>query len=137
MDSDAVRTVVGEWIRKGDHDLGMGRLGVESGSVYTDGIAFHCQQAAEKYVKALLVAKGLRFGRVHDLAALLDLLADDIDVPDEYYDDAEILNAYAVEVRYPAGIPDPSADEAREALTIAERWRATFLRHIEQHRPGS
>jgi hypothetical protein len=29
---------------------------------------FHVQQSAEKFLKALLIAKGLDFGRKHDLA---------------------------------------------------------------------
>ncbi|MDR0598605.1 MAG: HEPN domain-containing protein, partial [Treponema sp.] len=36
-------------------------------------ICFHCQQAAEKYLKGFLVFKGIEFPKTHDLAALLKL----------------------------------------------------------------
>lgn len=34
-------------------------------------VAFHAQQAAEKTLKAVLAFKGVRYGKVHDLAHLL------------------------------------------------------------------
>ena len=34
-------------------------------------ICFHCQQAAEKYLKAFLVQRGLKPERTHDLAHLV------------------------------------------------------------------
>lgn len=39
-------------------------------------IGFHCQQAAEKLLKALLSEHGVIFRRTHDLTELCDLLAD-------------------------------------------------------------
>ncbi len=40
----------------------------------TDIISFHCQQCAEKYLKALLLYRGVAFPRTHDLRLLLDLV---------------------------------------------------------------
>jgi HEPN domain-containing protein len=78
---------------------------------------FHAQQCAEKYLKALLVARGQRFPRTHDLAALHDLcLQSDLQVSIEL-EQIERLNAYAVQVRYPGD--DPTINEAREAVEIA------------------
>jgi HEPN domain-containing protein len=39
-----------------------------------DTIRFHCQQCAEKYLKARLQEAGLRFPRTYDLWALLTLV---------------------------------------------------------------
>jgi HEPN domain-containing protein len=39
-------------------------------------IGFHLQQAAEKLLKALLAAREVRYGRIHNLRALMDLLTD-------------------------------------------------------------
>jgi HEPN domain-containing protein len=38
-------------------------------------IGFHCQQAAEKMLKALLSDLGVAFRKTHELGALMDLLA--------------------------------------------------------------
>jgi HEPN domain-containing protein len=37
-------------------------------------VCFHCQQAAEKYLKALLQEKGAAVLKTHDLEDILDLL---------------------------------------------------------------
>lgn len=37
-----------------------------------DGICFHAQQCAEKYLKAVLAEAGLPVVKTHDLTALLD-----------------------------------------------------------------
>lgn len=36
--------------------------------------AFHCQQAAEKYLKAFLTWHGVEFPKTHDIGVLLDLV---------------------------------------------------------------
>jgi HEPN domain-containing protein len=64
-------------------------------------VCFHCQQAAEKYLKALLQEVGVVAPRTHDLEDLLDLL-----LP---YDATLVplrrvlisLTRYAVDLRYP------------------------------------
>lgn len=38
------------------------------------GAAYHCQQAAGKLVKAVLVGAGIAFPKTHDIAALVGLL---------------------------------------------------------------
>jgi HEPN domain-containing protein len=40
-----------------------------------EAVCFHCQQSAEKYLKALLQEARVRIPRTHDLAILLPLLA--------------------------------------------------------------
>lgn len=37
-----------------------------------DGICFHAQQCAEKYLKARLYEADIKFSKIHDLVALLD-----------------------------------------------------------------
>lgn len=39
-------------------------------------VGFHCQQAAEKFLKAVLSEVGVRFQRTHNLRQLMDLLHD-------------------------------------------------------------
>lgn len=49
------KELIGEWIDKADHDLGSAKLIFLHIPEYFDTIAFHCQQATEKYLKATLV----------------------------------------------------------------------------------
>lgn len=65
-----------------------------------EAFGFHAQQAAEKLLKAVLVAAGARYPRTHRLAELIDLLrATGVEVPVEF-DDLRHLTPFAVEFRY-------------------------------------
>lgn len=46
---------------------------IASPRVSDAAIGFHCQQAAEKLLKALLTHLGVRFRKTHDLRGLMDL----------------------------------------------------------------
>jgi HEPN domain-containing protein len=43
-----------DWVEKADHDLGTAIVIHQYISDYSDTLAFHCQQAVEKYIKCLL-----------------------------------------------------------------------------------
>ena len=66
-------------------------------------ICYHCQQAAEKAIKALIVYFGGRGGmpKLHDLSFLLNQIKNKVCIEDKYYDYADILTPYGVSVRYP------------------------------------
>lgn len=87
-----------------------------------DASCFHAQQCAEKYLKAFLQQAGLRFGRTHDLVALLHLALPLHPVWHDMRDDLDALSAYAVHTRYPGASADRGI--AREAVMLASRVRA-------------
>ncbi len=60
---------------------------------------FHAQQAVEKALKAWLSLLGVRYPRVHDLDALLDLL-EEAGADVEHIRGLSQLSAFAVELRY-------------------------------------
>lgn len=63
-------------------------------------IGFHAQQAVEKCLKAVLAKHGVEFRKIHDLRALLDLLANNqLPVPPMRSEIGE-LNPFAVVLRY-------------------------------------
>lgn len=109
------------WVARAEEDIALARSAIRRKVPLTYGAVFHAQQCAEKYLKALLVARGQEFPRTHDLAALRDLcLQNDISIPVDQ-DALERLAAYAVQARYPG--EDPTPEEAREALEIAQAVR--------------
>lgn len=63
-----------EWVRKAEADWFGVLLLDKVEPRLNDGICFHSQQAAEKYLKALLQELGLPVPCIHDLEQLLDLL---------------------------------------------------------------
>lgn len=80
---------------------------------------FHCQQAAEKFLKGLLAHLGEDPPRTHDLVALLDLLVPIRSRLESLYEPAEVLAPYAVQIRYPFVSDPPTEEEAEAALRAA------------------
>jgi HEPN domain-containing protein len=65
---------VAAWLAKADGDLRMARMALEAPDPLFDQACFHSQQAAEKALKALLVAVGIPVPKPHDPVHLVDLL---------------------------------------------------------------
>ncbi|HEY5537032.1 MAG TPA: HEPN domain-containing protein [Ignavibacteria bacterium] len=93
--------IVNTWIEKADHDLGSAKLIFQHLPSYFDTIAFHCQQAVEKYIKASLIYLEIEFQRSHDLPYLLEILSRKVEIKPEIFDKAILLNGFSVEIRYP------------------------------------
>ncbi len=93
---------------------------VAHGAIVLDVAVFHCQQAAEKALKAFLVWQTVPFDRVHNLTYLLDLCEVENGDFAALREVAENLTPYAVEVRYPGERLRLSAEDVVEALTGAE-----------------
>ncbi len=66
-------------------------------------ICYHCQQAAEKGIKALIVSFGAQGGlpKRHDLSFLLNQIKNQVRIDEKYYEYADTLSPYGVSVRYP------------------------------------
>ena len=56
-------------------------------------ICFHCQQSAEKSVKAIIVLNGSQGGmpKKHNIDMLLNQIKNMVDVDEKYYDYSDIL----------------------------------------------
>ena len=123
------RDLVRQWLAKAEGDLGVARhLATES--TYFAAAAFHAQQAAEKHLKALLVAHQVEFPKTHDLEELLDLIAAVDAALSDSLRDAALLTPYGVEARYPSDAPAPTAAEARRAIAVAEKVREAIERAL-------
>jgi HEPN domain-containing protein len=88
-----------------------------------DTVCFHCQQAAEKYLKCLLTYLGIQAPRTHDLKALMALIPLQQRFPLRAEDLAE-LTPYAVDVRYADDWREPRLDDAKRAFALASKVRA-------------
>jgi HEPN domain-containing protein len=87
-----------------------------------DAVCFHAQQCAEKYLKALLQEEGIPFGKTHNLVILLDLLLPAEPSWEMLRHDMQVLNGFAVYVRYPGESADKAT--ARDALALGRVIRS-------------
>ena len=114
------REVILRWLIKGESDLKSAKILLDAADVLTDIVCFHSQQAVEKYLKAFLTDKDVRFEKIHDLRTLLELcIREDRDFEKLDKERISKLSFYAVDLRYPDEFYIPSIEEARNALNIA------------------
>jgi HEPN domain-containing protein len=109
-----------QWVAKAANDLLSADNNLKAEEVPFDVVCFHCQQAAEKLLKAYLVAGGHPAPRTHDLLLLLEEVLAFDSTADALRDQLVLLMPYAVEIRYPDEWFEPSAEDAREARQAAE-----------------
>ncbi len=109
-----------EWVDKAEGDFfsAQRELRARKNPNY-DSACFHAQQCIEKYLKARLQEEGIAFGKTHDLSVLLDQI-----IPIEpfwapFKPNLRILNAYAVEFRYPGDSADK--EMAQQAVKNLQR----------------
>lgn len=104
MDEGAKKAAT-EWFQRGDREIETAQLLYDEDG-YTDAIAYHIQQAIEKYLKGYLVLSGQKPPRIHDLDTLLNLVATfEPDLYPPYIELCEKATRYYIEDRYPPGPP--------------------------------
>jgi len=103
----------------------------KAGAPQYETAGFHCQQATEKYLKAVLITVGLLVVFTHDLVKLILPIqrvgAAHFTVQDMA--DAATLNEFAVEFRYETD--DAPSFTSADLLAMANRFR-TKLRPLAQ-----
>lgn len=98
---------------------------------------FHAQQVIEKAPKAVPSRSGVAFRRTHDLAELLDLLADSGLPTPPHADRLDELNPYAADDRY--GLIEPTGlDRAATGRMLADvlGWASGFVSGVGQPTDG-
>jgi len=121
---------VSQWKIKAEHDLQSATLLLKHHTPIRDTGVYHCQQAAEKILKAYLTSKDTVFSKTHDLRVLLLLCQNIEQAFEEIADTADILTPYAVAFRYPSDVLEPTHDEANEALLLTQEMMAFVMEKI-------
>ncbi len=111
-----------EWIEKAEGDFATaGREMRARNRPNYDAVCFHAQQAAEKYLKALLQEYGAPVPRTHNLIDLLGLCLPYESTLAFQRDLLIVLDRYAVLYRYPGDSAD--REEARSAYRSISKLR--------------
>ena len=133
---EARMRIVNEWVCKADADMAVAEHLLSDETAFPNAITFHCQQAAEKCLKALLTRWDIEFPKTHVLAHLIGLVETRDAALATSLLDAIVLTPYGVELRYPGDRPDASPEEARQAVRLARRVRDAILPLLSDP-PGS
>ncbi|MFQ4140345.1 HEPN domain-containing protein [Nodosilinea sp. PGN35] len=126
---DDKQAEVEKWLKISRRDLQSARTLLKA--LILENVVFHCQQSAEKTLKAYLVHQDIVFPKTHDLDILLDLCSQ-ADADFRRWDDAaDVLTPYATQFRYPSDSLEPEEEDAQQAIDLA----ASILDFVMQKLP--
>ena len=112
---------VSQWLKFAKDDLIIARHAFED--IHPKQIfisCYHCQQAAEKALKAYLIYNSVAFERTHDLVNLCYQCIDIVDEFRDLLDPCSDLTPYVTQARYP-NAEEITEPETASALRKAER----------------
>ena len=62
--------IINEWLSKADDDFNFADANLKEDSTFYAQTCFHFHQAAEKYLKAFIIAYDLEFEKIHNLVKM-------------------------------------------------------------------
>ena len=107
-----------DWLQHAHSDLALAHT-TPLPPILLEDLCFHAQQAAEKAIKATLVAYDIPVPRTHNLRTPFDRLTAEVSGSADIQETAG-LSDYAVARRYPGASEPVEAEEYREAISMAE-----------------
>jgi len=133
---DPLLLLVKQWFSKGNIDYQTAERLLQDDEPIRESIAFHCQQAVEKYLKAVLVSRQIEFPKTHSLAQLLDLIAGFAPALATALADTVPLTPFGVRIRYPGDFPELLPGQEREVFELARKARESVLRELDEFLGG-
>jgi HEPN domain-containing protein len=118
-----------EWIKYADDDLATAELLLVQFRKPLNIICFHCQQAAEKYLKALLVSQNIPFEKTHDLPHINNLCIKSDANFSNIMGSCLMLNPYSVITRYPSEL-ELIEQDAVSAISAVKTIQKAVLKKI-------
>lgn len=108
------------WVEKAEDDISAALYLAEKMKPAPIGIiCFHCQQAAEKYLKAFIVFNDHEPPKTHDLIEIMKLCNNFNANYSLLFPKCEYLLPFATRTRYP-GASDPDDEDMKRALIYAQ-----------------
>jgi HEPN domain-containing protein len=118
------REIANEWIVFADRDIESARFLLNMRPMPNEVICFHCQQCAEKAIKAILAFWALDIPHIHALPKLAALVNAEEAVLIGCDEELAALSQYGATVRYPYD-QIPSEIEVHQAIAAAGRILAS------------
>jgi len=126
--TEEISKYVRQWIEKADEDRLVVYQLIEANSSATGAMGFHCQQAAEKFLKAFLIFHGIDPPRTHNIEFLLNQCSA-IEADFRTIEPSNLTD-YGVEARYPGDFLEPTAGELNELIRIVDQIRELVIQNL-------
>ena len=98
------KTIVMEWLKYAENDLEAVHILANHRPMQLEIICYHCQQSAEKALKAFLLFSDREPPKTHNLETLIDLCCELLNEFEIIIAECEYLNPFGVQPRYPFGL---------------------------------
>ena len=121
MPRDARAREVAAWLSRADLDLRAAKVNLGVSPPLLADAAFHCQQAVEKALKALLTRHDHLFRKTHDIGELALACLEHEPSLEALLRQSAPLTEYAWRFRYPGEVFEPDRREVEAALELAHR----------------
>jgi HEPN domain-containing protein len=128
---------VEDWVLMADKDLYAAKIIIKDDYPLTNIVAFHCQQAIEKYLKAYLIEKNIPLIKTHDLIKLNGMIKETKDLG---IDENKLIriNEVYIESRYPGEfglLPDgmPTDTQALEFIEYASEIKTIIIDELKNN----
>lgn len=122
-------SIVNLWLDRAKKDLVIAQEDIKDPQ-RSEYVAFNCQQAAEKYLKAFIIKNELKFKATHDLVNLLEICIEKDSEFTKLREFAEELTPFYIETRYPDFIAAITGEKAELALKCAQKIAELVIRKI-------
>jgi len=116
----AAKKIIQEWLLAAEKDLKIAKEDIDKPSRRQD-VSFHCQQAGEKFLKAFIIFKNLKFRPTHDLETLLDICSQQNKEFEFIRSQCKMLSPFYIGTRYPEFDEELTKEEIKEVLGYAEK----------------
>jgi HEPN domain-containing protein len=121
MPPDARAKEVAAWLSRAGLDLRAAEVDLDADPPLLADAAFHCQQAVEKALKALLTHHDHLFRKTHDIGELGLACLEHQPTLEALLRASAPLTEYAWRFRYPGEVFEPDRQEVENALELASR----------------
>lgn len=118
------------WLSKAANDVRGAHIDLDANPPLIEDALFHCQQAAEKSLKAFLTSHDTPFKKTHDLDELGRACMELDGSLSDSMQSVAALTVFAWEFRYPGDSQVPSMQEVREYLAIAQKLYTAILARL-------
>ena len=115
------KVYIEEWLNFAKEDLDTAKTLLNSEYLFNRSICYHCQQSAEKDLKAYIIYLDLPLNKTHNLIKLVDQISE-LDKEIIHLQKAvEVLTDYIVTARYPDDSELITDEESKLAFNESEK----------------
>jgi HEPN domain-containing protein len=123
--------IANEWISFAKRDLESAKFLINMYPRPIEIICYHCQQSAEKYLKAFLILQNQPIRKTHDLVLLNQNCKTFEASFEEIEDDCIELVAYGVQARYPYEL-EINEQDMNQAVKSADKIEGFIISRIDK-----